>query len=476
MVSLIIQLGEFTDKQILQYVDKYKRLHPTNKFIKKVGVILKSKQYKHIHELLRQAVLIYFIANADIDLDTKDSKAIIYDKIFNTLAERAWDKNGQLDFVKPKMRTNPQLYQKHLRDLVRNLAFEIHQSKNLYITLEKLLQLESTQNFIKKCFNEDLSESPEKLKDIGKYLLVSFYFQEVQNTHETAIEFFHNSLWEFLTAEYMWNENKKLLLQPDQDDEGDYIAVTKEEYFTLVNKLVGNKAPSYTIKINIAELIENDNDEAKASIVKQLKPILEKLVKDDFLLDYRRQDNQLTSFEKSIKIFEIIWVFYWYSNLSTDNIVFIDEKLGRYVFNYSYDYCAEFDFINTVIDGGMDYANLSDNNSYKNVTLLGELFHCEIHVNKFEDCKISAAFHSSVLYKNHFTNVDFNDSFFGSFLILKENTFNNCIFDDVQFESQNLVDQFLNNNSFVPNFNSKYWIEELTDTIYGYKSYKVRHK
>ena len=139
----------------------------------------------------------------------------IYEKIFSSLAKRSWDKNGQLSYIKKDLKVDSTKYEKLLREYIRNIAFAIYQSPNLYITISQLLQLEATSIFIKNCFDENFELSQEKIKEVSKYLLISFYFQESNNNSnsETAIEFFHNSLWEYLTAEYMWNKNKKTIFR-----------------------------------------------------------------------------------------------------------------------------------------------------------------------------------------------------------------------------------------------------------------------
>jgi len=474
--SLILQLKEFTNKQILNYANKFRKFYPNNSFIKNVKEVLTQQQHKHIHELLSQPVLIYFIALSDINLDRSDSKAIIYNKIFDTLARRAWDKNGQLDFIRPKMKNNPELYQKQLRDLIRNLAFEIFQSPNFFITLNDLLQLEATKIFVKKCFNDELVDSPDKLRDISKYLLISFYFQESKNNNntETAIEFFHNSIWEYLTAEYMWDQNKKLLLQTDPDDEGSFINVTQYEYFALLNKLVGNKDISHEISDNLTQIIENENFDIKKNIKYQSNDLFQKLLNEDFLLEYRRKDNTLTSIEKTINIFELFWTFYWYCHISiNDGLMQIDYQLEKYLFRYSYNYCTGFDFKNVEFTDGPSELRFSDSNTFENVRFMGELG-SDFYGNKFFRCRFDVYFHAGIFSMNEFYNVSFEESSFSDISSLKKNKFMDCTFNGAEF-SESSLNEFLNDNEIHPSINDGYLIVK-REHNYGITSYTLKKR
>ncbi len=436
--SSVIQLSTLKGLQIKEYSNKFKFFYPNNKLVGKIDEILNDKKYEHVLELLQQAVLLYFIAISDIDIEEQDSRTVIYDKIFNSLAMRSWDKNGQLSYIKKDLKDNPSRYEKLLRNYIRNIAFAIYQSPKLYITINQLLELEATSEFINKCFDDSINFSQEKIKDISKYLLISFYFQESKSndSSDTAIEFFHNSLWEYLTAEYMWNENKKLLL--DKDSDGDYKTVNKEKYFNLLDKLIGQKSLSDTTIENLTNIIINDSELEKQEILKLSYSLFNKLLDDDFLLEYSKNNNRLSSIEKSVAIFELFWVFFYQSNLATNNIIIANDNLIKYIFNYSIQFTINGNLKNIKFSSeGMISISNSYESYYENIE-----FDSYIDSSWFYDC-----YFKEVVFKDgwalcvfqdcHFENGSIENCNIHKYCSLEGNTFENFKFKNVYVENIN---------------------------------------
>lgn len=456
--SLVCQLDVLTDDQIREYTIKHKKFYPQNKFLNNIETILTEYEYLHIKELLQQAVLIYFIAMADINIEEKDSKANIYDKIFDSLAKRSWDKQrGQLDYIKPAVKDNYNLYAKHLRIYIKNIAFEIYQSPNLYITLDKLSDLQSTKTFIKKCFNEDIFNSKNEIKELNKYLLISFYFQESSNNKstDTAIEFFHNSLWEYLTAEYMWEANKNILLR--KDDDGEYENVSKEAYFQMLNNLVDQKEFGGAVNENLSYIIENENIETKRTIFNQSIKIFYKLSEDDFLLDYSKRENQLSVIEKAGSIFGIFWNFLFYSNYNLDNKIVTNNNINRLLFvfsKYRLRYIKNIIFQEDL--SGFSYLLHSsiENTHFNQLYDLKYAIETEINNSVFYDCR----FGKCSFVDNTFINVTFDNCYFYKSDYISDNKFINVKFNNVevnslswllQLEKKNEVDQTTKDNNII---------------------------
>lgn len=453
--SLVCQLSILTDEQIKEYAEKHKKFYPNNNFLSKIEDILDKTEYLHIKELLQQAVLIYFISIANIDIEEKDSKANIYNKIFDSLAKRSWDKqSGQLDYIKSTVKKNPKLYTKYLRTYLKNIAFYIYQSPNLYITLNELSELESTKNFISKCFNEDLFSSEDDIKEINKYLLISFYFQQSNNnkTTETAIEFFHNSLWEYLTAEYMWDANKNLLLKKDDDDE--YESVSKEEYFNLLNRLVGQKELSYAIQENLSYIIDNEEEDIKQAIYEQSIKKLYKLSENNFILEYSTKNNKLDVIEKASSIFNLFWDFICYSNLNLKNKILTNTNIIRFLFVF--DRYSSKDFYNVIFDEDLGFINLLFNSYIENCEFnevhdFQYVLETEIKDSLFNNCR----FYRCRIGSNFFTNVTFVECNFDLMDYIGSNKFSNVKFIDTEVKSEdwlqeldkkNELDDFTKNN------------------------------
>lgn len=442
--SLVIQIRELDNKQIQDYCNKFQQFYPSNKFVQNVNNILTVKKYEPVRELLRQAVLIYFIAISDIEIDKKDSRSKIYNKLFSTLTKRSWDKNGQLPYIKSEIRNNSTKYEKYLREYIRNIAFEIYQSPNFYITIEQIQNLDSTKNFIRKCFDKDL-DSSEKIKEISKYLLISFYFQETKNSNAsgTAIEFFHNSLWEYLVAEFIWEENKKILLEKDDDD--DFVRLNYEEYFySYINNIIDQKRISEEVRENLKNIIENENTEIKVNTNAQIKDLYQTAIGYDFLIEYNYKDNELTALEKTIEIFELYWIFLYHTHTSKNQYFVVDYNLGNYLFNISALGNDINYFRNTFFDEfNIDYLS---HTKFEDTIFTGCYSIHEMKKCKFNETLINYMyFENSTFYDNKFTNVIFNNGSFGIHNIEK-NEFSNCIFNHVNIPDEKWLDNLSKNN------------------------------
>lgn len=448
--TLVLQLDELSDKKIIEYCTNFGKFYPNNTLTKDAHKIVSEEKYSHIKELLRQAVLIYFVGISNISIDRKDSKSNIYDKIFDAMAQRSWDKsNGQLDYIHPSMKDKPEKYKKYLRDYLCNLAFEIHQSPNLYITLKELSALNSTKTFINKCFQASLFESPEKIKEVNKYLLISFYFQEAKNENngDTAIEFFHNSLFEYLTAEYFWKENKKFLLAPDED--GELQNINYEDYFILIDKLVGQKLISNsTIERNLIEIIENDSYINRKNVFEQSRKIFSDGLNDDFLLKFDKKDNLLTAQQKIVQLYSLFWHFLHSSNKEMKVRFKLPQKISKYLRNSQISLS---DLVNMEICGGnfldnfyMHYG-LILNTYFKSCLLNIYIYETKVKDSVFESITfIDFSFQESIFENVIFKNSDFDDSR----RLLVKNKFRNCQFDNVAIKDEEWFAQLVAGNDF----------------------------
>ncbi|WP_315054674.1 NACHT domain-containing protein [Chryseobacterium indoltheticum] len=461
--TLILQLNELTDNQIKDYCKKFKKFYPKNSLTKNINSILGTKKYEHIKELLRQAVLIYFIAISDIEIEEKDSKSKIYDKIFDSLAQRSWDSNGQLDYINPKLKSNPALYKSFLREYIRSIAFEIYHSPKLYITVNKLLDLDSTKLFIKRCFNDNVSEAEDKIKEFSKYLLVSFYFQQTnKDTEDTALEFFHNSLWEYLTAEYMWEENKNLLLRENRYRELEI--VKEEDYFEFLDKLAGQKKINeFSVEMNLKEIIFNENEDVKQKIFEQSEDIFYKLLDNDFLLKFNFERGGLTSSEKATEHFNVFWCFLHESNVS--NNIFLYSKGFQYLFQKNRFVTEKLKNVK-ITDSSLSNIFVIEN-TFENVEFYHSSLIAEMDTNHFEKIIFNRCYISRSLFDNNeLYKVSFIDCEFSHYVYFNDNIFNDLVMNNVQIDGNEWFDDFVENNSFDINFLEKHFVEERIEKDY----------
>ncbi len=454
--TLVIHLNELTDNQIKEYCKKFKKFYPKNSLVKSITSILGTKEYEHIKELLRQAVLIYFIAISDIVIEEKDSKSKIYDKIFDSLAQRSWDSNGQLDYINPKLKSDPLLYKYYLREYIRNIAFEIYHSPKLYITVNKLLELDATKLFIKRCFNDEVSGTTDRIKEFSKYLLISFYFQQTNKDNtDTALEFFHNSLWEFLTAEYMWEENKNILTRKDKY--GELEVIKKEEYFAFIDKIVGQKSiGEFSIKNNLLEIIANEKEEIKNLIFKQSIDLFYKLLENDFLLRFQYQPDGLTAVEKSFEHFNIFWSFIHTANI--DTAIMMYEKGCNYLFHRLKTMYKNLKNVIILDESPSNKFFLED--FVKNVKFIDGFCTIECDNSYFEDVIFKNVYLSNSIFQyNEFINVEFTNCDFRYYVNFLNNKFSNLNINNVEIGYEEWLKEFISTNMVEGIFKEKHYVE-----------------
>ena len=459
--TLVVKLDFLSDEQIIQYVNKFIGFYPQNLLFSKIDKLLKQEEFLHIKELLQQPVLIYFIALSNIDLEKGDSKAHIYNKIFDSLAIRSWDKRGQLDYIKVELKDNPQKYSKYLRQYIRSLAFEIYQSPNLHITLKTLLNLDSTRQFIKRCFNDDIASDSDRIKDVSKYLLISFYFQQSNKNQEedTAIEFFHNSLYEFLTAEYLWEENKRILLNEDQD--GELKTLRFEEYFEVLQKLIGNKELKFEVKNNLENIIQIEDYLINKKIFEQTNDVFFKLVEKDILLFYDWRNEALSPRSKMNNIFELIWTFINRSAIEINERIVTNERVNEYFFG------SQLNLTHRQLIKNIDFREDTFVSFYINeCTILNvsfELTFTDVFYffrNEIENCSFFYLYMNDTFHHNNCENVIFENVKFGSSLNFINNTLKNCKFINVGVPSKGWLDKLIKNNKFDKEFEKNHVIRQ----------------
>ena len=106
-------------------------------------------RFEHILELIEQPILLHMIANIDIDIENDLKKSELYDRLFTTLIERKWSRNGQLE-------TLYDITKDDLRELIRDVAIAIYQSDREYIHKTELLKLPTLKDFNKKLHFDDV--------------------------------------------------------------------------------------------------------------------------------------------------------------------------------------------------------------------------------------------------------------------------------------------------------------------------------
>ena len=351
----------------------------------------------------------------------------------------------------------------------------------MYITVSKLIELEATKLFIKRCFNEDLQESSDKIKEISKYLLISFYFQQSnKDSADTALEFFHNSLWEFLTAEYLWEQNKKNILKIDEY--GEYEIINKESYYNFLSNSVGNKKINeFSIASNLVEIIENEDEEVKKEIFKNSINLFYDLSKDDFLFNYNRNSCLLSPFEKASENFSLFWIFVHESNRKLKNKIIAKSKILDFLFYFSMT--SNLLTISNVIFED-DTFNINHRRLFKfeieECIITTDMYNYILTENKFRNIKFNNLMMSEVIFKNNnFSNISIDKTYIGSSTKFYNNYFENVKFNETKIENENWFNDFLENNNFEEDFIERHFVEKRIEKDYSEKeveNYYIMYK
>lgn len=458
--SLVIKIEVLETQQIQEYINKFAQFYPDNHLVKKIDEILEDYKFKHIRELLEQPVLMYFIALSNINIEENDSKAKIYNKIFDSLAKRSWDKNGQLKYIRSDLQTNDKKYNKYLRQYIRSIAFEIYQSPHLHITVKQLLSLEATKNFMERCFNDSMIDDADAIKDISKYLLISFYFQSSTSNQDgdSAIEFFHNSLWEYLTAEFIWEEYKRVILIRDEDQ--DFLPVRLEQYFETLRFLVGNKEIKSEVRKNLENIILFEDKSVAQNVFDQSKEVFYKLLQHDMLLHYDAKTEKLSAKDKMQNSFELAWTLLYWNIFQTDTRVETNHEFNEFFFGFRSSFWSGYSIKNIDFLDSFFHEIYLSNCKIENSTFFYEegidfisLYRCDINDSIFKyDYLINA------LHNNQLSNVTFERINFSGDFQIKENVFNNVTMINVSVPDETWLNKIISNNSVDEKFISSHKI------------------
>ncbi len=312
-------------------------------------------------------------------------------------------------------------------------------------------KLESTTNFIKKCFNNEIERDPNRIKEVSKYLLISFYFQQSNKNQEddTAIEFFHNSLWEYLTAEYMWEENKRIVLNTDMDN--DLIPLNMDEYFSILQKLIGNKPLKEEVRSNLESIIKIEKKEIKDKIINQSKNVFFKLIENEIVLHYNYKIEKLDVVQKFHNIFEILWTFYYISGLESKNIITTNETLNKYLLHILSPFNFDYKFENINLYEHLYSDCYFAECIFDNVNILHN-FNLSFDENIFYNSKLKDIYFSRHVYDNTFNNVVFKNVTISGKCDFSKNKFYNSKFINVRIKGKSWFNKFIKQNSFDEDF------------------------
>lgn len=299
--ALIIQLDGFSLAQQQEWLKKYHMFHPDTTITEaKIASFNSDDSFKSIRELIAQPILLHMIVTLNQEISSDMNKAAIYSNLFDNLIQRKWAKEGQIGILEG-------LTQHDLRNFLREIAYEIFISGYEYIHKSKLVELESTKEFLSKLTYKS------KVQDVLKNIMVAFYFQEIKkqdhdrdrNTDNSdyAIEFLHKSLQEYLVAEKIW---EALLSFTDKINRTEkFVIGTALDALKHLNELFQDNYLSTEIENSFKDIVSQKPMPLKKTLVNRFETFLPEWLEHGFLLDIQWGKDNLKV--KARRLFKNSW-------------------------------------------------------------------------------------------------------------------------------------------------------------------------
>lgn len=447
----VIELKELDKTQQLSWLEKYKTTYPNIKLSNETIEKFHKDEDKHILELINQPILLHMIAKMDIENIEELNKTTLYSEFFEILIKRKWENDAHT--LSKLKGIEQEEYSRVLKNMLKELAFEIFNSENEYIQKYEFEKLESVQELQKLLSEKNNNES---LKSNLKGVMVSFYFKEVKKDEEDfnpeeknehyAIEFLHKSLMEYMVASYIYDYLDEKFLDKSSKTKRYHID-SGEEALEKLWYLFHQKQISNEVTDNLIEIIKEKDQSTNDELAKRFDVFLPYLIEKDFLYESTIGNNN--PINKAKNTFFGFWQVM--CNLDDKNHIPEDEGLKQKIFNQ---------FIKTNIQSfnliNMDLSNLYifQINLYfienfglffkinlKNV----ELIYVNVWAEKKQYIKINEA---QGLSSVRIENIYFEDITFLTETI-SDSIFKDCDFINVRFKNPNLYRNIFQNCTFV---------------------------
>jgi uncharacterized protein YjbI with pentapeptide repeats len=435
---LLIQLEEFNVSQQTEWLKKYKVFYnDCSLSISDIETINKEEyKYKHIKELITQPIILYLIVKSNNDLISSISRTDIYEKLFDSLIKRNWEKTGQIKNLQ-------QMNEKKLRKFIRNLAFEIYLTGNGYINKTKLLNSE-----ILKDFYDSLNR--ENIFDSLKTVMIAFYLDEVkknkqdiddEDANDYAIEFLHKSLQEYMTAEKMCSDIMSISNYNEEEEE---YYLKEEDVLNIFYSLFSENTLSKELIEYLYEIFNKISISRNTFLKVRLLNLFDNLLENDFLIKTTGIKNPL---EKSANTFFGFWTVLKILNDEENFITndFRKNKILTYMkilssdkiyLDFSNQDFSNTDFENIILQNvSLEFTNLQDANFlnvYVNDEAIDTFIERQIQ-NSFSSYQKNdmgyGRFYNSYMRDSNFEYADLDYSNF-------QNTYmNNIDFRDAKFKN-----------------------------------------
>lgn len=335
---LVLELRGLDKEKQIKWVKKFTKFYPEKKNY--VSIIEKiwtnTKRFAHVIELLNQPIFLYMIVSMGLDIENSNlRKKDLYEEFVKFVVERKWDSLGRhhnLQGLGPEI----------LSEVLEEIAFLIFKSDYEYAHKKEILKCKSLKEFYRS-----IGISWQERKDITGFsnilrgLLISFYFREVEKVEEDdyeegrenfAVEFFHKSIQEYMTAKYFTERMKELIEKQKKRGMDRYIK-SNEEALNTIWDCFSHKPISEEIREYLREILNDLNIEEKKELTERLETLFKSLLEIDFILKPEELKGKFPLY-KSFYVFRNFWIFARLLNndfLSGENKILTSELRQRFV-------------------------------------------------------------------------------------------------------------------------------------------------
>ena len=270
---IVAQIEKLDKKQQVEWLQKYFSAiegsqRKINLSIDDLDTIyeLESKHFKHFRELFSYPVLLHLFILSDIKFDAKASRIKIYNALFQSLRKREWE-NKQIDILK-------NITDEQLKLAVQEIAYQMYLSGKTFLLKSEFKTLFEKQEGGLKEFIQQLTAKNVEIEDLYRALMIAFYWEDRRVNDNFAIEFYHKSLQEYLSAEKIWNEFKRIV----------HIELA-EEALSIIWKFCAHQILSQEIQEYLLEVIEADHATDKKALFEKMRSFVPELLKRQFMLE-----------------------------------------------------------------------------------------------------------------------------------------------------------------------------------------------
>jgi len=320
---VVLQLKEFNIEHQIKWLKKYKEFYPHCK-IKIQDIEKFNKGDHHLKELINQPILLHMVVTSDITITESSNRAQLYKTLFDSLIKRKWadekKSHKQIEILK-------KLEPEDLREIIQDIALAIFHGGRNCIQKSEIEKLEAVKRHIIQ--NLGFNNLGGALKGV----MVSFYFQEIEQKEENGnsdfgIEFLHKSLSEYMAAEKIWKEIKTFLETFSTGKR--YLVDSFKDALETLNSSFAPQLLTSEVRDYICQIMDNDTAFDRKELSGRFVCFLPELLQNEFLWSF---DAEKTNYpiKQALHTFYGYWTILSRLSMHSHENYLTEENLPEFV-------------------------------------------------------------------------------------------------------------------------------------------------